>query len=153
MCTAKASGQWWGKSIERSGVTVRERTETLNMVVSQTQGQSCNRSLNSSCLVILRNPADLEEANRSAESLFSIYTMLKVTFKLVQVNKPWTNHHPFTACTIQNLFLSVILHWTSSGLMAFLNRFVCIVLYISAEVPTTENLALPFSTQIQSIVE
>lgn len=47
---------------------VRERAQSQNMFVIQTERQPCNRSLNWSRLVILHSPADLD-ANEFAESL------------------------------------------------------------------------------------
>ncbi len=113
----------WGKSTEVSG-RHQSRAEILNMLVRKTWEQLCNRSFNSSCLFILHNPVKLEEVSRSAESLFSTFTLLEVTFKLVPVNKPLTNHPPLPACTNQYSFLSVSLFTVSScttGLTAFSN--------------------------------
>lgn len=60
---------------------------------------------------------------RPGDLLSQHFTMLKVTFKRVQVNKsPSSSQHVwFNICFCPPVFLQ----WASAGLMAFLSSFVC----------------------------
>lgn len=120
---------WFLMGEIHGAVSGHNQRQILNMVVSQTQVQSRNRRVNSSCLAILCNTVDFEEVDGSAE--FSTFSMLK----LLQVYKPSINHHP-----------PPIMHFSRHSSTA-LYCTVSVCPLISSEVLSGTNLM--FSCQIR----